>query len=42
MYVQYEVDNQQYEEELDKSSGYQENDKITVYYNPDNPGDIRT
>ncbi len=40
--VKYKIDNKEYIGELDKSSNYQINDKIIVYYNPDNPHEIRT
>ena len=42
VYVKYKIDSKEYNSELDKSSGYTINDKITIYYNPDNPSEIRT
>ena len=40
VYVKYTVNDTEYEEELGEISGYKENDKITIYYNPDNPKQI--
>lgn len=37
VYVKYNVDGKEYEEELGELSGYKENQEITIYYNPDNP-----
>lgn len=42
VYVKYKIDSKEYNGEVDKSSSYKINDKITVYYNPDNPYEIRT
>lgn len=42
VYVKYIIDNKIYNNELDKSSGYNMNDRIAIYYNPDNPNEIRT
>lgn len=40
VYVKYTVNGTEYEEELGELSGYKENEKITIYYNPDNPKQI--
>ena len=37
VYVKYNVDGKEYEEELGELSGYKENQEITIYYNPDDP-----
>ena len=42
VYVKYKIDSKEFNGELDKSSSYRINDKITIYYNPDNPYEIRT
>ena len=42
VYVKYKIDNKEYNGELDKTPGYEINDKITIYYNTDNPNEIRT
>jgi len=41
IYVKYNVDGKDYEEELGELSGdYKEGDKMTIYYNPNNPSEI--
>ena len=40
VYVKYTVDEKEYDEQLGELSGYKENDKITIYYNPDDPSQI--
>lgn len=40
VYVKYTVDGKEYNEELGEFSNYKENDKITIYYNPDDPKQI--
>ena len=42
VYVNYTIDNKVYNGELDKNSGYKMNDIVTIYYNLDNPTEIRT
>ena len=37
VYVKYNADGKEYEEELGELSGYKENQEITIYYNPDDP-----
>ena len=40
VYVKYTVDGKKYDEELGELSGYKENQKITIYYNPEDPSKI--
>ena len=40
VYVKYTVEGNQYEEELGELAGYKKGDKITIYYDPDNPKKI--
>ena len=40
VYVKYTVDGKEYEEEYGELSGYKKNQKITIYYNPDDPSKI--
>ncbi len=40
VYVKYTVDGTVYEEELGILSGYKVGDKVTIYYNPENPRQI--
>lgn len=40
VYVKYNVDGKEYNEELGEFSTYKENDRITIYYNPDDPSQI--
>lgn len=40
VYVKYSVDGKDYEEEYGVLSGYNENDKVTISYNPENPKEI--
>ena len=41
VYVKYSVDGKNYEEELGELSGsYKEGEKMTIYYNPENPSEI--
>ena len=41
IYVSYKVDNKTYNGKLDNVAEYKKNDQITIYYNQDNPNDIR-
>ena len=40
VYVKYTVDGKEYEEEYGELSGYKKNQKLTIYYNPDDPSKI--
>ncbi len=40
VYVKYNVDDKEYEEELGELSNYKKGDKLTIYYNPDKPAEI--
>lgn len=40
VFVKYSVDGKDYETELGILSGYKENDRLNIYYNPDNPNEI--
>ena len=40
VYVKYTVDGKEYEEELGVLSGYKKDQKITIYYNPQDPSKI--
>lgn len=40
VYVKYTVDGNEYDQELGELSGYKEGDKITIYYDPDDPSKI--
>lgn len=40
VYVKYTVDGKEYDEELGELSGYKKNQKITIYYNPNDPSKI--
>ncbi len=40
VFVKYTVDDRVYEEELGELSGYEENEKVTIYYNPQDPSKI--
>ena len=40
VYVKYTVDGKKYNQELGELSGYKENQKITIYYNPEDPSQI--
>ena len=40
VYVKYSVDGKDYEEEYGIFSGYKENEKVTISYNPENPKEI--
>ena len=41
VYVQYIIDNQTYNNEIEKATGHKVNDNIIIYYNKDNPNEIR-
>lgn len=40
VFVKYTIDGNEYEQELGQLSGYNKGDKITIYYNPENPSQI--
>ena len=40
VYVKYTVDGKEYDEELGELSGYKKDQKITIYYNPQDPSKI--
>lgn len=40
VYVKYTVDGKEYDEELGELSGYKKDQKITIYYNPQDPSQI--
>ena len=40
VYVKYTVDGKEYDEELGELSGYEKNQKITIYYDPKDPSKI--
>ena len=40
VFVKYVVNGKEYEEELGELSGYNMNEKVTIYYNPNNPSEI--
>ena len=40
VYVRYTVDGREYDEELGILSGYEKDQKITIYYNPQDPSQI--
>lgn len=40
IYVKYNVDGKEYEEEYGVFSGYKKGDKVTISYNPTNPSEI--
>ena len=40
VYVKYTVDDKEYEEELGELSGYKKDQKVTIYYNPQDPSKI--
>ena len=40
VYVKYTVDGKEYDTELGEFSNYKKGDKITIYYNPDDPSKI--
>ena len=40
VYVKYTVDGKEYDEELGELSGYKKDQKVTIYYNPQDPSKI--
>ena len=40
IYIKYSVNGTEYEENIGELSGYKIGDKMTIYYNPDDPKDI--
>ena len=40
VYVKYIVDDKEYTQELGELSGYKEDQKVTIYYNPEDPSQI--